>query len=244
MLRSLAATLRAVYHQTLAFAYRGDRVECPCCGGRFRAFLPFGVVRRENARCPRCGSLERHRLLWLYLEQRTQLLHGGLTLLHVAPEALLAGKLERVPRLGYLSVDLESPLAMAHMDVTRLGLRDQSLDVILCLHVLEHVADDRAAMGEFLRVLRPGGWAILQSPVDEARAETFEDASVTDPAERERVFGQRDHVRIYGRDYLDRLRDCGFAVEDVPFAASLGPAAAQRYGLFADERITLCRRPG
>jgi len=240
---ALRESLRDACRGALAAAYRGDRVSCPCCGGRFRRFLPFGVVRRENAMCPRCGSLERHRLLSLYLERRSGLFASALRLLHVAPERLFAARLLARPGLRYVSIDLASALAMARMDATRLAFRDSTFDAILCLHVLEHIPDDRAAMREFLRVLRPGGWAILQSPFDSARPGTFEDWSVTSPAARERVFGQRDHVRIYGRDYFGRLRESGFRVEECAFARELTPDEARRFGVDTEEAITLCTRP-
>lgn len=240
---SLEETLRNAYRRAQGALYRGDRVQCPCCGGRFRAFLPFGLVRRENAKCPGCGSLERHRLLWLYLERRTEVLRAPLRLLHVAPEPLLSRKLSSLANLDYLSIDLESPRAMALMDATRLGLGDRSFDVVLCLHVLEHIPDDRAAMRELLRVLKPGAWSILQSPFEAERRETFEDWSVTSPRERERVFGQRDHVRIYGRDYVERLRAAGFEVEESGFARELSPEDAERFGVLRDEALIICRRP-
>jgi len=221
--------------------YRGDRVECPVCGGRFRAFLPFGLVRRENARCPACGSLERHRLLWLYVERHTDLLHTPRRLLHVAPEPLLARRFQSLPHLDYVSIDLDSPRAMVRMDATRLGFRARDFDVVLCFHVLEHIEDDRAAMREFLRILKPDGWAILQSPFDPARERTYEDATIVSPAARERAFGQRDHVRIYGLDYEARLAEAGFAVESRDFASELTPSEVARFGLLRDESLTLCR---
>lgn len=233
---------RRAYYAAMVFALRGEGVVCPCCGGRFRRFLPFGLVRRENALCPACGALERHRLLWLYLERRLAGPTAPLRVLHVAPEPWLAAKLAARPGLSCVSVDLESPLAMTRMDLTRLAFRDGAFDVILCLHVLEHVPDDRAAMAELRRALAPGGWAILQSPVDAARAETYEDASITSPVARERAFGQRDHVRIYGRDYNGRLRAAGFAVEDLDFAGGLPPGEARRYALRPDETLTVCTR--
>lgn len=234
------APLRGAYRQWLRLAYRGDRVVCPCCLGRFRRFLPFGVVRREHARCPGCGSLERHRLLWLWLERKTDLLTAPHRLLHVAPEPLLAEQLRKRPRLAYVSVDLESSDARVRMDATRLAFRDGAFDVILCLHVLEHVPDDRMAMRELRRVLARGGWALLQSPVDPERAQTFEDPSVRTARDRERVFGQSDHVRIYGRDYSARLAAAGFQVEDSPFAAELSRDEAARFGIDPTETLTIC----
>jgi SAM-dependent methyltransferase len=231
---------RGARARALGLLYRGNRRECPVCGGRFRGFLPFGLVRRQDARCPGCGSLERHRLLWLYLERQTDLFAARRRVLHVAPEPLIGQRLASLPNLRYVSIDLDSPRAMVRMDATRLGFRDGVFDVILCFHVLEHVPDDRAAMGELHRTLKPDGIAILQTPFDPARTNTYEDGSIRSPAARERAFGQRDHVRIYGQDYEQRLIDAGFAVESVDVARRL-PDGGQRHGLDPEERLTVCR---
>jgi SAM-dependent methyltransferase len=221
---------------------RGEGVECPCCGGRFRRFVPYGVRRRRpHAQCPGCGAVERHRLLWLYLRERTDLFAKPLRLLHVAPEAIFEERLRRLPALRYLSADLASPRAMLRADVQRLPFPDAAFDALLCHHVLEHVADDRTAMRELRRVLRPGGWAILQSPIRSRLAATLEDASVTDPRERELLYGQRDHLRQYGRDYADRLREAGFEVRPERFFAELPPERRARHGL-KEETIWLCLR--
>jgi SAM-dependent methyltransferase len=235
--------LRRAVRAVVAVLWRGGAVECPCCGGRFRGFLPGGVERRPGARCPRCGALERHRLVWLWLARETTLLTAPHRVLVVAPEAFLQEALRRRPNLDYLSVDLDSPLAMRRMDVTRLDLADASFDALLCSHVLEHVLDDRAAMRELLRVTRPGGWAVLQTPFDPAREASDEDPTVTDPAARRARFGQRDHVRTYGRDLFDRLRASGWEVERIPYPRAIGAEAARRFGLDPDEEIILGRRP-
>lgn len=203
--------------------------------------LPAGRARRPNARCPRCGSLERHRLIWLYLQRKTDLFAMPHRVLDVAPEEMLQRKLQAMPNLDYLSVDLESPLAMRRMDITRLDLPDASFDVIFCNHVFEHIPDDRAAMRELRRVLRPNGWAILQTPVDMNRATTDEDASISDPQERLRRFGQLDHVRVYGRDFFQRLEDSGWRVTADPFIQSLTAADVQRFGLMPEEKIIIGR---
>jgi SAM-dependent methyltransferase len=222
---------------------RGEGVECPCCGGKFRRFVPYGVrPRRPRAQCPACGSVERHRLIWLYLRERTDLFVRAQRFLHVAPEASFQARLRAIPGLRYASADLASPLADVRADVQLLPFADGAFDALFCHHVLEHVPDDRAALRELLRVLRPGGWALLQSPIRSGRAETDEDPSVVDPRERERRFGQRDHVRLYGRDYADRLRSAGFAVEPDRFFKSLPPEQRERYGL-KGETIWHCRRP-
>jgi len=152
--------------------------------------------------------------------------------LHIAPEVCLSERFERIlPPENYITADLESPLARVKMDVQAIPFADGTFDVVFCNHVLEHVADDRRAMREVWRVVRPGGWGVLLSPVDEGRAETFEDDTVTDPAERTRLFGQYDHRRVYGRDYADRLREAGWRVEEIDYLSALTPAERAKYAL-------------
>jgi SAM-dependent methyltransferase len=232
---------RLLYFRARSLLYPGDAVHCPCCGGRFSRFLPAGAPARDAA-CPRCNSLERQRLLYLYLQERTPLFTQRLRVLHFAPEDCLQPALASLPNLDYVSADLAPGSASMTMDITRIAFPDASFDAVLCSHVLEHVPDDRRAMRELRRVLRPQGWAILQVPLDPARAATFEDFSVTDEAGRERLFGQRDHVRVYGRDYPERLRAAGFAVDEVDFAAALPAGTVESCGLDPRERIFHCRR--
>lgn len=218
--------------------YKGRGRECPVCGAKYRRFMPYGYVNtRPDALCPHCLSLERHRLLWLYLTRETDLLTTFPKTLHIAPEVCLMRHLRRhfASRPGqYVTADLESPLAELHFDIQAIPLADEYAEVILCNHILEHVDDDRQALRELHRILRTGGWGVLLSPVDLTRAETFEDDAVTDPAERTRLFGQYDHRRIYGRDYADRLREAGFRVDEIDYAARFTPEERLRYGLPAD----------
>ena len=222
----------------LGLFYLGRGVECPICGAKRRKFLPYGYVKsRSNALCPRCLSLERHRLLWLYFTRETNLLSEFPRVLHIAPEVCLMRHLKEHYREHpgqYLTADLESPLADLHFDIQQIPLEADFADVILCNHILEHVEDDRKALRELYRIMRPGGWGILLSPIDYTREETFEDDSITDPAERTRVFGQYDHRRIYGRDYADRLRSAGFEVADIDFSSALPAEERQRYALPED----------
>jgi SAM-dependent methyltransferase len=214
---------------------------CPCCSASLRRFEPFGLVPRHEAMCPVCESLERHRLIWLYVTRRTDLLDGRpRRMLHVAPEIQLAHLFQRQKHIGYLSADLTNPGAMVRMDITDIQYPDETFDVIYCSHVLEHVPEDRKAMREFFRVLKSGGWAILQVPIKGER--TFEDPSVATPEERMRVFGQHDHVRRYGPDYRDRLVDAGFSVTVDDFARELDEHTVRRFGLMRSESIFLCRK--
>ena len=233
------ATLRRRYRM---LSLRGRDVECPCCGSRFREFMPDW--NRPNAICPRCGAQERHRALWLYLEERTDLFERPQSLLHFAPEYVFQSRLQRLPHLDYLSADLESPDAMVHFDITAIPYPDSAFDSIICSHVLEHVRDDSAAMRELVRVLRPGGWAIVLVPLDLSREETYEDASIATPEEREREYWQHDHLRLYGRDFSRRLEQGGFRVRVDRFVRELGPERIARHGLLEVDDIYLCTKPG
>jgi len=216
---------------------------CPCCEQKFPRFLPFGIPPLLNALCPQCNSLARHRLLWMYLKERTNILRDNLQLLHFAPEGFLQEVLSRLPNISYLSADLFLPSAMVKMDITDITLEDKSVDVIICIHVLEHIVDDHKAMTELYRVLRPGGWALLQSPLDLDRDKTFEDPNIVSPEERYRHFGQADHVRWYGLDYKDRLEKAGFVVNVDGFVRELSDEVIQRFGLDRREDIYFCSKP-
>jgi SAM-dependent methyltransferase len=203
---------------------------CPICAGGPAAFLAYGTSSRSNARCPSCGSLERHRLLWLFLQRKTNFFDGRRKrVLHVAPEAVFEPRFATVPGIAYHTADLHDPHAMERMDVTDIRHPPGTFDVIFCSHVLEHVEDDRRAMREFHRVLADDGWAILLVPI--TAEHTFEDPSVTDPHERLRLFGQSDHVRRYGPDYVERLRDAGFTVALRTAGDVLLPGEAQRHAI-------------
>ena len=189
--------------------YHGQKRFCPVCEIKSRKFLSFD--RRMDARCPHCGALERHRLVWLYLSRKTNLFSGApRTLLHVAPEPCLAPRLKKRLGKNYLSADLNRRRAMVRMDVTAIPLPDESLDAIYCSHVLEHVPDDRKALREFQRILKHGAWAVLLVPISASR--TMEDPGIVTPRERKKAFGQEDHVRRYGPDFIDRLQEAGFSV--------------------------------
>ncbi|HLM49706.1 MAG TPA: methyltransferase domain-containing protein [Solirubrobacteraceae bacterium] len=215
--------------------WRGDAVQCPCCGGRWVTFLPYW--NRDNCRCPRCDSHERHRALWLDLRERD--LRGDL--LHLAPEEAIARHLRRRPALRYVSADLESPLAMLHFDIQDIPFRDATFDVVLCGHVLTEVPDDRRAMREMRRVLRPGGWAVVMAAVQPGREHTDEDPSLTDPQARRARFLEPTNVRLYGADFADRLREAGFEVDVVPVVRSRPPAEIRRFGLLEADDLYLCR---
>jgi SAM-dependent methyltransferase len=230
---------------------RGSRVTCPLCDESFGSFAPFGNPRRDNARCHRCGSLERHRWLWLFLRDHTDLLKGdhSLAVLHFAPERLLGERLCRCPHINYKAADLAPSfyngrgVAVERMDVTNIPYPDGCFDVVLCNHVLEHVPDDVRAMGEIFRVLRAGGWAVLQVPTDPERDRTYEDFSITTEEGRTRAFGQKDHVRWYGRDYCVRLANVGFAVEEIAPEHRVAACDIRRFAIGNAGVIPLARKP-
>ena len=221
----------------------GRGVTCPCCNSRFRRFSHFGRPLRKNAMCPRCLALERHRLVWLYLMRQGRVLQEPLRLLHVAPEASLRRVLQKQPNLKYTTIDLHAPGVDAHMDLLKLALRDNSFDVVVCNHVLEHVRDDRQAMREIRRVLVPNGMAILQVPFGRGFSKTAEDPTVTSPEERRRLFGQEDHVRLYGPDYVDRLQGEGFRVTLRRCTDDLSEAEVKEYGIDREEILHVCFKP-
>jgi SAM-dependent methyltransferase len=221
----------------------GDSVTCPCCGNRSASFLTFGLADRPSAKCPYCGSKKRHRLLWLFLREQTDFFTGRSRVLHFAPERCFRKRFEKLPNLDYVTADLAPEKVKLVIDITSIPASAGSFDVILCSHVLEHVSDDRQAMRELYRVLKPGGWAAIMVPVDWDRARTFEDPSIVTPSQREQVFGQHDHVRCYGRDVSERIESAGFTVV-ARSARELGPGAARKYSLSSKDRVYHCRKPG
>jgi predicted SAM-dependent methyltransferase len=222
-------------------------VTCPCCGWTGREFQPFGVQHRPNALCPQCASLERHRALYLYLNERTNLFSAEpLRLLHYAPETSLMKVFREHRNINYVTTDLDLWFVSVRMDITDNLFRDDVFDMILCSHVLEHVPDDRQAMRELFRVLRPGGVALVLVPIFHYQADTIELDTILTPEEREQAFGQHDHVRRPGMDYPMRLADAGFAVEVVDYAAELGDELSVRYALVPSgtrDLIFVCRKP-
>ncbi len=214
---------------------------CPICGTAALRFLPFRLARRRNAQCPACGSVERHRLLWLYLARHTDILRRRYRVLHTAPEACLEPILRSRPNLDYRSVDLFNPFADVAADLTDLPFADGAFDVVLSSHVLEHIPDDRAAIGELARVLRPGGWAVIMVPFDPDLPATIEGADIASPALRMARFGHPYHYRINGADFVDRLAVAGFAVRTVWSKRMLTPHQRRRYRINRNH-LFHCRR--
>lgn len=237
--------IRASYliRPVIAFTLKGSTYTDPIDGKSFKKFLPYGYEnQRENVLSPSTLSLERHRLLWLYLKNETSLFTKPLSLLHFAPEQAFYKRFRNMNSLKYTTTDLNSPLADVKADICNLPFEDNSFDFILCNHVLEHIPDDTKAMEELYRILKPSGTAILQIPQELDRATTFEDNSITSRKERAEIFGQYDHVRVYGRDYFDKLRSIGFKVEEVNYTETLSASEIDRFRLAKGEIIPVCTK--
>ncbi len=205
--------------------------------------MPYGRIQtRENALCPNCLALERHRLIWLYLKEKTNFFKDPIKLLHIAPEACFIDLFEKMDNIDYITADIESPLAKIKMDVHDIPFDENTFDVIFCNHVLEHVTDDIKAMNEMHRVLKPNGWAIMQSPQNYSLDTTYEDTNITSPADREKHFGQDDHLRMFGLDYNKRLEKGGFNVKEDYFAKEYNEADANRFALPVEEIIYYCTK--
>lgn len=224
--------------------YRGNKFEDPITGITYRKLLPYGRVQsRQNALAPDSMALERHRLMWLYLKTRTDFFTAPYKLLHIAPEYCFIKRFKAMKNLVYTTADLESPWADVKMDINDMPFEANSYDVVFCNHVLEHIPDDVHAMREIYRVMKPGGWSILQVPQNYDMDKTDEDITITDPKERERRFLQSDHFRLYGKDYADRLKSAGFIVEESHLVKELSPELAERYALPLAEVLYIARKP-
>ena len=241
--RPLLIRLSYVIRPILAFFLKGKNYTDPIDGKNFRTFLSYGYEKqRPNILSPSTLSLERHRLLWLYLKNETSFFNADKKVLHFAPEQCFLKRFRQLENLDYTTTDLLSPIADVKADICDLPFENDSYDIILCNHVLEHIPDDTKAMQELYRVMKPGAYGIFQIPQDLNRATTFEDDTITDKAERAKIFGQYDHVRVYGRDYFDKLRSIGFIVEEVDYTAQLTEEEIDRYRLAKGEIIPVVRK--
>lgn len=235
--RPLLIKLSYVVRPFIAFYLKGNKYTDPIDNKSFRKFLPYGYqIQRQNVLSPSTLSLERHRLLWLYLTNETDFFTSKKKVLHMAPEQCFLTRFRKLNH-DYKTADLDSPIADVKADIINLPFNDNSFDVIFCNHVLEHVQDDTKAMKELFRVMKKGGMGIFQVPQDLNRNVTFEDNSITDPKKRAKIFGQYDHVRVYGRDYFDKLRSIGFNVEEVNYSQKISSELLSRYRLMEGELL-------
>ncbi|MFK5879234.1 MAG: class I SAM-dependent methyltransferase [Flavobacteriaceae bacterium] len=239
--RPILIKLSYIARPFIAFTLKGNKYTDPIDGKSFSKFLPYGYeTQRENVLSPSTLSLERHRLLWLYLKEKTDFFITQKKVLHFAPEQAFYKRFKKMQNLDYTTTDLNSPLADVKADICNLPFDDNSFDVIFCNHVLEHIPDDTKAMQELFRVLKKGGMGIFQIPQELDRKITFEDDSIIDKKERATIFGQYDHVRIYGRDYFDKLRTIGFKVDEVDYSATLTEEQIKKYCLTKGEILPVC----
>ena len=235
--RPLLIKLSYVIRPFIAFYLKGNKYTDPIDNKSFRKFLPYGYgVQRQNVLSPSTLSLERHRLLWLYLTNETNFFTSKKKVLHMAPEQCFLSRFKKLNH-EYITADIDSPIADVKADIVNLPFTDNSFDVVLCNHVLEHIQDDTKAMKELFRVMKKGGMGIFQVPQDLNRDVTFEDNSITDPKERAKIFGQYDHVRVYGRDYFDKLRSVGFKVEEVNYSQKVSSELSSRYRIMEGELL-------
>lgn len=226
-----------------AFFLRGNTYTDPIDGKSYRRFLPYGYAKvRENVLAPGTLSLERHRLFWLYLKNETTFFSAPLRVLHFAPEQAFVQKFKKQKNLTYTTTDLNSPIADVKADICDLPFKDNSFDFIICNHVLEHIPDDTKAMQELYRVLAPSGTAVVQVPYDAKREITFEDNTITDQSERTRIFGQYDHLRVYGMDYFKKLSSIGFNVNALDYTSSISSDDIERYRLCKGELLPVCKK--
>ncbi|WP_435134054.1 class I SAM-dependent methyltransferase [Formosa sp. A9] len=236
--RPILIRLSYLARPILAAALKGNTYTDPIDGKQFKSFLPYGYGnQRNNVLSPSTLSLERHRLLWLYLQRETDFFSSPKKVLHFAPEQAFYKRFRSLKHLDYTTTDLFSPLADVKADICDLPFKDNSFDIIFCNHVLEHIPDDTQAMKELYRVLKPSGMGVFQIPQDLSRATTFEDDTITDKKERAKVFGQYDHVRVYGRDYFNKLRSIGFKVTEVDYTKAFSDADIERFCLAKGEII-------
>ena len=232
-----------IFQPLLGILLSGDKFTDPIDGKSFRKFLSYGYTKlRKNALSPSTLSLERHRLLWLYLKNETVLFEKKIKLLHFAPEQAFYKRFKKLRNIQYDTIDINSPLAKIKADICDLPIKENTYDFILCNHVLEHVLDDNKAMSELYRVLKKGGTGIFQVPIDMKREKTFQDDSITDKLERNKIFGQYDHVRIYGKDYFNKLEDTGFKVQQVDYSKKFSDKEILKFSIIRGEIIPVCTK--
>jgi len=238
--RHLLIKLSILFLPIIKILYRGGKFTDPIDGKNYRKFLPYGYKKiRLNALSPGTLSLERHRLLWLYLKRETTFMKDKKKVLHIAPEQSFYKRFKKIHFWNYTTLDLNSPLADIKADITNLPFDNDFFDLIICNHVLEHIQDDIMAIKEIYRVLKKNGVAIMQIPIDLKRLKTFEDSEIKSNKKREELFGQYDHVRIYGKDFFDRLRRVGFRTKKIDYTKDLSEEEIKRFSIIKGEIIPI-----
>ena len=243
--RPLLIRLSYIFKTFAPILYRGNNVECPVCEKKFSKFLSYGsnVAHRENVLCPYDLTLERHRLMYLYLKQESNFFTAeNLSVLHMAPEQCFIDRFKKQKNLNYLTADIESPIADLHFDLHKIPFEDNRFDVVFCNHVMEHVENPLQCMKELYRVMKKGGWALMQVPQDFNRDLTYEDASITSPKEREKHFWQKDHLRLFGKDYPQWLEKAGFTVEEFDLNKHFDKNEINRFRLLQGEILYIAKK--
>lgn len=243
--RPLLIRLSYPFKLVAPMLYKGNTVECPVCEHSFSKFLSYGseVKHRENVLCPYDLTLERHRLMWLYLKNESNFFKEKLEVLHIAPEQCFHKRFKNQDNINYLTGDLVSPIADMHFDLHDIPLDDNKFDVVFCNHVLEHVDDAMQCMKELNRVMKPGGWGVFQVPQDFSLKKTYEDPTITSPEEREKHFWQKDHVRLFGKDYPEWLKKAGFEIDEYIPKKHFSDEEINRYRLMENEVLYIARKP-
>lgn len=234
--RPLLISLSIAARPLIDWYFKGDKFTDPINGKSYRKFLPYGYGKqRPNALSPGTLSLERHRQMWLYLQNETDFFTKNYKVLHIAPEQEFLRRFKKMKNLDYTSADLFSPIVDVKADLLDLPFENESFDIVFCNHVLEHIEDDRKAMSELYRVMKKGGWGIFQVPMKNSLKKTYEDFTIKDPKERQKHFGQYDHVRWYGLDYFTRLRSVGFDAQSLFYSQKFSKEDIRKFGLMATE---------
>lgn len=228
--------LHVLWYKLRALFYYGNKFYCNCCNKSFSKFLPKGNIPRANAECPYCGSLERNRLLLLFLQRKNMLTGKDIQLLHFAPEYCLKRIFSALKNIDYVDADINPNLATHEVDITKVPFKDNSFDLIICSHVLGHVPDEHKGLTELFRVLKPGGVAIIMTLIDKNRAHTFEDPQLNTASERLINYGEPDLCRLHGMDFKNRIEKANFYVEIVDYSKELNKSEREKYSLGNGDR--------